>query len=279
MIQYLHWIMIQDLHWIMIQDLQWIMIQDLHWIMIQDCTELRDKTCTELWYKTCTELTVPASRPFLYRYQKPMNTLIVARHVTIQADPFGSFMCLSVVFITEYKPWNGTPETRQNHGHWRTFPLASIDCFACSLWGLMFLSLSRLQLKSDATRWRTGEEVKGKVANEVGSQYSSHYLGTRCIQHYYRWCAHLGCQQSTELTLLPADLNGLVRFARKTKSGFCACAITFQTQSTVDADYKINASTLKAVISICASLHGIKKITDDGKFYSEKINYVLHVEH
>jgi hypothetical protein len=28
----------------------------------------------------------------------------------------------------------------------------------------------------------------------------------------------------------PADLNGLVRFARKTKSGFCACAITFQMQ-------------------------------------------------
>jgi len=26
----------------------------------------------------------------------------------------------------------------------------------------------------------------------------------------------------------PADLNGLVLFARKTKSGFCACAITFQ---------------------------------------------------
>jgi len=46
----------------------------------------------------------------------------------------------------------------------------------------------------------------------VGSQYSSHYLGTWCIQHYYRWCAHLGCQQSTELTP-PADLNGLVRFA------------------------------------------------------------------
>ena len=61
------------------------------------------------------------------------------------------------------------------------------------------------------------------------SQYPSHYLGTRCIQHYYRWCAHLGRQQSTELTL-PANLNGLVLFARKTKSGFCACAITFQTQ-------------------------------------------------
>ena len=29
----------------------------------------------------------------------------------------------------------------------------------------------------------------------------------------------------------PADLNGLFRFARKTKSGFCACVIIFQTQS------------------------------------------------
>ena len=31
-----------------------------------------------------------------------------------------------------------------------------------------------------------GREVKGKLAKEVGSQYSSHYLGTWCIQHYYR---------------------------------------------------------------------------------------------
>ena len=29
----------------------------------------------------------------------------------------------------------------------------------------------------------------------------------------------------------PADLYGLVHFARKTKSGFCACAITFQLAS------------------------------------------------
>jgi len=36
--------------------------------------------------------------------------------------------------------------------------------------------------------------VKGKLANGVGSQYSSHYLGTWCIKHYYRWCAQVGCQ-------------------------------------------------------------------------------------
>jgi len=41
-------------------------------------------------------------------------------------------------------------------------------------------------LKCDDTRRRTGGEVKGKLANGVGSQYSSHYLGIWCIQHYYR---------------------------------------------------------------------------------------------
>ena len=49
----------------------------------------------------------------------------------------------------------------------------------------------RVQLKCDGRRWHTGREVKRKLANGVGSQYSSHYLGTWCIQHYYRWYAHL----------------------------------------------------------------------------------------
>jgi hypothetical protein len=56
--------------------------------------------------------------------------------------------------------------------------------------------------------------VKGKLANGVGSQYASHYLGTWCIQHYYRSYAHLGCQQSTELTS-PGDLKGLFRFGER----------------------------------------------------------------
>jgi len=47
-------------------------------------------------------------------------------------------------------------------------------------------SKGRVQLKCDSTRERTGGEVKGKLANGVGSQYSSHYLGIWSIQHYYR---------------------------------------------------------------------------------------------
>jgi len=85
----------------------------------------------------------------------------------------------------------------------------------------------------DGTRWRMGGEVKGKLANGMGSQYPSHYLGTWCIQHYYhyyRWCAHFGCQQSTELTP-PGRFKWTRPFHRKTKSGFCACAIAFQLAS------------------------------------------------
>ena len=72
-------------------------------------------------------------------------------------------------------------------------------------------------------------EVKwwGKLANGVGSQYSSHYLGTWCIQHYYRWCAHIGWTDA------PRRFKWTRPFRRKTKSGFCACAITFQLASTV----------------------------------------------
>ena len=44
----------------------------------------------------------------------------------------------------------------------------------------------RLQLKCDGTWRRTGGEAKGKPVNGVGSQYPSHYLGTWCIQNYYR---------------------------------------------------------------------------------------------
>ena len=59
-----------------------------------------------------------------------------------------------------------------------------------------------------------GGEEKGKLVNGVGSQCSSHYVGTRRIQHYYRWCAHLGSPQLTDVTP-PADLDGLVCFAER----------------------------------------------------------------
>jgi hypothetical protein len=59
-----------------------------------------------------------------------------------------------------------------------------IFLFECSYWEYYWLDfnsyrhcgqlIGRLQLKCDGTRWRMGGEVKGKLANGVGRQYSSH---------------------------------------------------------------------------------------------------------
>jgi hypothetical protein len=74
-----------------------------------------------------------------------------------------------------------------------------------------------VQLKCDGTQWHTGGEVKGKLANGVGSWYPSHYLGTWCIQHYYQqW--KLMCTPRLPVvgwTDTPADLNGLVCFTER----------------------------------------------------------------
>ena len=89
---------------------------------------------------------------------------------------------------------------------------------------------SKVQLKCDGTRWRVGGEVKGKPANGVGSQYSSHYLQT--------WCIHITTTDTHTLVASSRPNWHLHRFKwarpfrRKMKFGFCMCAIIFQMQST-----------------------------------------------
>jgi len=75
--------------------------------------------------------------------------------------------------------------------------------------------------------------VKGKLANGVGSQSPSHRF---TLPRNLVYPALLPLLRTLRLPVVgwtdaTADLNGLVRFVKKTKSGFCACAITFQTHS------------------------------------------------
>jgi hypothetical protein len=85
-----------------------------------------------------------------------------------------------------------------------------------------------IQLKCDGTRWRKRGKVKGKLANEVGSQYPSHYLGVSSITTAD---AHTSAA-SSQMNWRHRQFKLTCPFRRKTKFGFCACAITFQTQST-----------------------------------------------
>jgi hypothetical protein len=56
--------------------------------------------------------------------------------------------------------------------------------------------------------WHTVTHGRGNRRMEWVAS-ALHYLGTWCIQHYYRWCAHRGWIEA------PSDLNGLVLFAKR----------------------------------------------------------------
>ena len=64
--------------------------------------------------------------------------------------------------------------------------------------------------------------------------HNSNVFGSCIIRIFYTGCANMKNNNSgaERLTDAPADLNRLARFVRKTKYGLCACAITFQKQST-----------------------------------------------
>ena len=92
----------------------------------------------------------------------------------------------------------------------------------------------RVRLKSEGTRWRTGGELKGKLANGVGSQYS-HTTSERGVPSITKADAHTSAA-SSRLNWLPRRFKWTRPFRRKKKSGFCACAITFLTHYTLFMD-------------------------------------------
>ena len=95
----------------------------------------------------------------------------------------------------------------------------------------MQLSTGIARTESDGTRWRTGGEVKGKYANGVGSQQSC-TVSEDGLSSITTADAHASAV-SSRLNWNPRRFKWTRPFRWKTKSGFCACAITFRTSSTV----------------------------------------------
>ena len=108
-------------------------------------------------------------------------------------------------------------------------------------WSSRNLKWGILRSECDGTRWRTGGEVKGKLANGVGSQYS-HTPSQRGLSTITNADAHTSAA-SSRLNWLPRRFKWTRPFKRKTKTGFCACAIRFRTSST---DLRCAASQKRA---------------------------------
>ena len=108
---------------------------------------------------------------------------------------------------------------------WRAGPFQGRSA---GMW--MRLNQGRVRLKPDGTRWRTGGEVKGKLANEVCGQYS-HTTSERGVSNIANADVH-NSAASSRLNWRPRRFKWTRPFRRKTKPGFWACAITFQTHYT-----------------------------------------------
>ena len=100
----------------------------------------------------------------------------------------------------------------------------------------------RARSEPGGTRWRTGGEVKGKLSNGVGSQYS-HATSERGLSSITQADAHTSAA-SSRLNWRPHRFKWTSLFRGKTKSGFCACAITFRMSYIIPSTFPANTNKL-----------------------------------
>ena len=142
-----------------------------------------------------------------------------------------------------------------------------ILCQSLILFIGMFMVLGRLMLKCDGT-WRTGG---GKWRGNWRMQWVASTLHTTSehgVSSITTADAHTSAA-SSRLNWRPRRFKWTRLFRRKTKSGFCACAITFQTQSI--------AASLCVVVEmpgLRSSLQSIDEIRNAWS-YSSFLRYVL----
>ena len=89
----------------------------------------------------------------------------------------------------------------------------------------------RLQLKYDGTRWCKGGKWRGNWRMEWVTS-TLHTTSEHGVSSITTADAHTSAA-SSRLNWRSRRFKWTGRFRRKTKSGFCACAITFQTQFSV----------------------------------------------
>ena len=77
----------------------------------------------------------------------------------------------------------------------------------------LWSSCTRARSELGGTRWRTGGEVKGKLANGVGSQYS-HATSERGLSSILK-LMRTPRLPAVDWTDAPTDLNGLIRFGER----------------------------------------------------------------
>ena len=105
-----------------------------------------------------------------------------------------------------------------------------LSVHACCTFRTDALKTCRVQLKCDGTRWRREGKWRGNWRMEWVASIL-HTTSEHGVSSITTADAHTSAA-SIRLNWRPCRFKWTRPFRRKTKSGFCACAITFQTQST-----------------------------------------------
>ena len=91
--------------------------------------------------------------------------------------------------------------------------------------------VGRVQLKCDGTWWRTEGKWRGNWLMEWVAS-TLHTTPEHGVSSITTADAHISAA-SSRMTWCPRQFKWTRPFRRKKKSGFCACATTFQTQSNI----------------------------------------------
>jgi len=105
------------------------------------------------------------------------------------------------------------------------YQASAVFCCTCSLSTTVFGGIARSE--PDGTRWRREGKWRGKMRMEWVASSLALYVGTRSIQ-LLSADPHSSAA-SSRLNRHPRRFKRTRPFRWKTKSGFCACAITFRT--------------------------------------------------
>jgi hypothetical protein len=146
---------------------------------------------------------------------------------------FLQYITLCTVIGLVESSWNmmahGDAREGKCRGNWR-MEWAASTLHTTSAHGVSSITTVRVQLKCVGTRWRREEKWRGNWRMEYVAS-TLHTTSEHGVSSITTTGAHTSAA-SSRLKWRPRRFKWTRPFRRKTKSGFCACAITFQTQST-----------------------------------------------
>jgi len=156
----------------------------------------------------------------------------------VKGEVLGKKTCPSASLSNTNLTWNGLESKRGVHGEKPTTNVLAMERSPKTMYCTYNANFRRGQCTCGVeSSWNVmahGDAREGKWRGNWRMEWVTSTLHTTSehgVSSINATDTHTSAASSRLNWRHRADLNGLAPFRRKTKSGFCACAVTFQTQS------------------------------------------------